>query len=100
MVGRAVRRDDAFHAASPMTSSPYAIGRPIDGGIHWGRAVRRDDPKSPGAGRAKLRLSRGFPRCLAGDVIPLMQLADQLTEVSMGGRVLRRDDAKSPGAGR
>jgi hypothetical protein len=34
-----------------------------------GARHKRDDSGSPGAGRAKLRLSRGFPRCLAHDVI-------------------------------
>jgi hypothetical protein len=36
----------------------------------WGSRHKRGDTGSPGAGRAKLRLSRGFPRCLAHDVIP------------------------------
>jgi hypothetical protein len=36
----------------------------------WGSRHKRDHAGSPGAGRAKLRLSRGFPRCLAHDVIP------------------------------
>jgi hypothetical protein len=31
-------------------------------------------PGSPGAGRAKLRLSRGFQRCLAYDVTPQKQI--------------------------
>ena len=33
------------------------------------RLTRQDDAESPG-GRAKLRLSRGFPGCLACDVTP------------------------------
>jgi hypothetical protein len=38
----------------------------------------------PGAGRAKLRLSRGFPRCLACDVTPY-GMVDQSTELFMEG---------------
>ncbi len=30
-----------------------------------GRVIRQDRAESPGAGRVKLRLSRGFPCCLA-----------------------------------
>jgi hypothetical protein len=38
-----------------------------------------------GAGRAKLRLSRGFPRCLAHDVI-LYGMVDLSTKNSWGSR--------------
>ena len=58
--------------------------------------TRQDDAESPGAGRAKLRLSRGFPRCLAYDVIPY-KLVDQLTEEFMGGHVARQDDPAQVG---
>ena len=36
----------------------------------WGRVASQDDTESPGAGRAKLRLSRGFPRGLVCGIIP------------------------------
>ena len=55
--------------------------------------------ESPGAGRAKLRLSRGLPRCHAHDVTP-MELVDQSSEQFMGGHVTRQDDPGSPGSGR
>ena len=63
-----------------------------------GPVARPDDKESPGAGRAKLRLSRGFPRCFAQDVIPY-NLVNQLTKEFMGGRVIRQDHAESPGSG-
>jgi hypothetical protein len=51
-----------------------------------------------GAGRAKLRLSRGFPRYLAYDVIPY-RMVDQSTKEFMGGHPARQDDPESPGSG-
>ena len=52
-----------------------------------------------GAGTAKLRLSRGFPRCLAHDVIPY-GMVDLSTKEFIWGHAARQVDAKSPGAGR
>jgi hypothetical protein len=61
--------------------------------------ARRGDAKSPGAGRAKLRLSRGFP------ALPRLRrhpyrLVDKLTKEFMGFHAIRQDDAKSPGSDR
>jgi hypothetical protein len=50
--------------------TPYEISRSNRPGSMGVRITRQDDAKSPG-GRAKLRLSRGFPGCLACDVTPL-----------------------------
>ncbi len=57
--------------AGQLTMKPCGVAsQPIDEGFHVGSRPRQDDTESPGAGRAKLRLSRGFPRGLAYDVIP------------------------------
>jgi hypothetical protein len=61
--------------------------------------ARRGDAKSPGAGRAKLRLSRGFP------ALPRLRrhpyrLVDKLTKEFMEVHAIGQGDAKSPGAGR
>jgi hypothetical protein len=53
--------------------------------------------EAPGAGRAKLRLSRGFPRGLAHPVTPLMDLVDQSTDQFVGSHGARQDDPGSPG---
>jgi hypothetical protein len=60
------------------------------------RITRQDDAKSPG-GRAKLRLSRGFPGCLACDVTPY-EMSRLIDPGFMGVRITRQDDAKSPGS--
>jgi hypothetical protein len=44
-----------------------------------------------------LRPNRGFPRCLAYDVIPY-KLVAQLTNEFMGGHITRQDDPESPGS--
>ena len=54
---------------------------------------------SPGAGRAKLRLSRGFPCCPAYDVTPY-GIGRPIDKGIHGGHAARQDDAGSPGAGR
>ena len=62
----------------------------------WGHVTRQDDVESPGAGRAKLRLSRGFGVASPRTSSP-MQLVDQLTEEFMGvtsqGRMTRKAPA-------
>jgi hypothetical protein len=55
--------------------------------------------ENPGAGRAKLRLSRGLPRCLAYDVTPY-GIGRPIDEGTRGVQIAWQDDAESPGAGR
>jgi hypothetical protein len=45
--------------------------------------TRQDDAVSPGAGRAKLRLSRGFPRYLVYEITPY-RIGRPITE-ELGG---------------
>ncbi len=53
---------------------------------------------STGAGRAKLRLSRGFPGCLACDVIPYE--TSRSIDPDSWVRITWQDDAKSTGSDR
>jgi hypothetical protein len=67
-------------------------------------AHRRVHAGGPGAGRAKLRLSRGFPRCLAHDVTPYgIGRPSNSWEVTEQGRMTRETLAliggRSPGRG-
>jgi hypothetical protein len=77
--------------------------------------TRQDEAGSPGAGRAKLRLSRGFP-CrprlrrhpywsvvqVAHDLQAIVRAGSKTTEIErefVGGDVVRRGHAGSPGSG-
>ena len=77
---------------------PLQIGRPIDKGILGGRVTRQDHAESPGAGRAKLRLSRGFPCCLAHGVAPTTWSAMGRVGVWALGHIARQDHPGSPGS--
>jgi hypothetical protein len=70
--GRLLHFSTRSRVISP-TTSPL-IGRPIEPGIHWGGHIARM-ARSPGAGRAKLRLSRGL----------LCHLAYDLTSTGLSG---------------
>ena len=52
---------------------------------------------SPGAGRAKLRLSRGLPCYLIYDVT-LYTIGRPIEAGTHGGHFARQDDAQSPGS--
>jgi hypothetical protein len=53
-----------------MTSPPMELVDQLTEEFMGGHATRQDDLESPGAGRAKLRLSRAFRVALAHDVTP------------------------------
>jgi hypothetical protein len=65
---------------------PYGLVDQSQQKFILGCAVRRVDAKSPGAGRAKLRLSRGLKRYPAHDVIPYGMVDLSTKEFSWGSR--------------
>ena len=81
--------------ASPLIKLAGQLTRISSGG----RIASQDDTGSSGAGRAKLRLSRGFPCGLVYGITPY-KIGRPTDKNSCGGRVARQDDTESPGAGR
>ena len=59
--------------------------------------AKQDNAESPGAGRAKLRLSRGFPLGLGCDVVPY-GIGQPIDKGIRESHLARQDDAESPGS--